>query len=332
MSWKNPAGSGAQCRYKGGSSQAHPVGATQTALAKKYVFESCTNGAHPGAEIIADFVKLRVDNGDSYQPRTRVRAVLGEVSPCANRGPSRRIPALPFPQYAGTDFAPHPTLGLEIGKRHLLLSLKEGANVDDIGALEALSGGHLVGAIPEVALVILEFPWSEDFPALEAAHAGLSSHPAVSAVSYDMLLAETVAPPARTYPSNSPGLPWRWGRADPPGTVGNWGLRYVRAPLAWNANAALRKRGASVPVIVVDAGFQRHEDLQGILTLAKQVTFDSSGNLVESNGVYGHSTRTYLTANIGTESLGKTGKTLGFERHARDGRETFERSCEMPVV
>ncbi|MDX2053718.1 MAG: S8 family serine peptidase [Polyangiaceae bacterium] len=322
FTWKNPAGSGGQCRYKGASSQAHPVGPTQTALAQKYVFDSCTSGARPGTEIVADFVKLHVDNGDSYQPRTEVRAQLEEVSPCVSRGVSRRIPALPFPSYGASEFAPHPTFGLEIGKRHLLLSLKDDANMDDIRAIEGLSGGRIVGAISEVALVVLEFPWEEDFAALAEAQAAIGSHPAVSAVSYDMLLQESAVPRPRTYPAPSPGLPWTWGGADRPGTTGNWGLRYIRAPLAWNANAALRKRAASVPVIVVDSGFQRHEDLQGILTLAKQVTFDQGGNLVVSPGVYQDNDPVVAETSHGTATAGIIGARWGNGRYI-DGVTPF---------
>jgi len=64
------------CRYRGGSSQAHPNNATQLALARQYVFQSCSNGAAVGARIAASRVSVRVDNGDSNPGATRVAVPL----------------------------------------------------------------------------------------------------------------------------------------------------------------------------------------------------------------------------------------------------------------
>lgn len=70
------AGATVTCSYRGGSSQAHPSGATQLALAREYRFRSCTNGATTGATVPAVRLEVRVANGDSNQPSTRVAVPL----------------------------------------------------------------------------------------------------------------------------------------------------------------------------------------------------------------------------------------------------------------
>lgn len=70
------------CRYRGGASQAHPQGATQLALATRYVFDFCTGqgmGLAAGSAVQVDRVKLHLDNGDSWQPMTRVEVTLSET-------------------------------------------------------------------------------------------------------------------------------------------------------------------------------------------------------------------------------------------------------------
>lgn len=71
-----------KCRYRGGSSQAHPQGATQLGLATRYVFDFCTGrgmGLAAGSAVQVDRVKLHLDNGDSYRPMTRVEVTLTEA-------------------------------------------------------------------------------------------------------------------------------------------------------------------------------------------------------------------------------------------------------------
>jgi hypothetical protein len=64
------------CTYRGGSSQSHPSGATQLALARQYQFRACSNGTAAGGTIAATNVTVRVDNGDSNAPSTRVAVQL----------------------------------------------------------------------------------------------------------------------------------------------------------------------------------------------------------------------------------------------------------------
>lgn len=70
------AGSTVTCSYRGGSSQAHPSGSNQLALARQYLLQSCSNGAVAGATVEAVTVTVRVDNGDSHQASTRIAVPL----------------------------------------------------------------------------------------------------------------------------------------------------------------------------------------------------------------------------------------------------------------
>jgi hypothetical protein len=65
------------CSYRGGSSQANPSGATQIALGRRYLFTGCSNGALSGTRVSASGVTVRVNNGASSYPSTRIAVSLG---------------------------------------------------------------------------------------------------------------------------------------------------------------------------------------------------------------------------------------------------------------
>jgi Tol biopolymer transport system component len=79
------------CRYKGGSSQAHPTSASELAKASKYLFDHCTGPSHyaVGTVVSADHFTLHVVNGDTNKPSTAVRASLAEVCPSTVKPPCR---------------------------------------------------------------------------------------------------------------------------------------------------------------------------------------------------------------------------------------------------
>ncbi|MCC7386416.1 MAG: PKD domain-containing protein [Deltaproteobacteria bacterium] len=87
--FRDPAtGTTHSCRYKGGASQAHPNSPSQIALGLFYNFLSCTNGMVPGSVAGADYIRLRVANGDSYLAVTEVRVTLREPTGQCAGGPT----------------------------------------------------------------------------------------------------------------------------------------------------------------------------------------------------------------------------------------------------
>lgn len=64
------------CEYESGSNQSHPTSAAQLALAARYTFDRCSNGAAAGARVLASTVTVRVESGDNHLPSTRVAVPL----------------------------------------------------------------------------------------------------------------------------------------------------------------------------------------------------------------------------------------------------------------
>jgi len=95
---------------------------------------------------------------------------------------------------------------------------------------------------------------------------------------------EAEDPAVRDSSSNTPkGLDpnrWIWKA---PTTAGNWGLEAMHVPQLWNLNDAVKRRGHSVFIGIVDAGFQDddrdgrndHPDLAHLET----IVFDGEGDL-----------------------------------------------------
>ena len=71
-----------ECRYRGGSSQANPVGSTQISLGRRYLYLWCSNGARPGDTQTADRFFLTVNNGSSRFGTTEVQLTVREKQPC----------------------------------------------------------------------------------------------------------------------------------------------------------------------------------------------------------------------------------------------------------
>lgn len=101
------------------------------------------------------------------------------------------------------------------------------------------------------------------------------------------------APSSDTSNESSPA-PWIWSLpisvSAPP--QGNWGLKAIRVPQLWNLNYFIARQNRSVPVGILDAGFEDrnadgvddHSDLQNL----KLIMFDEKGQSVPGANVSYH--------------------------------------------
>jgi hypothetical protein len=64
------------CLYRGGASVWHPVTPAGIAAGEKYEFVACTDGAIPGDDVVADYFKIHVLNGDQQAGTTTVELLI----------------------------------------------------------------------------------------------------------------------------------------------------------------------------------------------------------------------------------------------------------------
>jgi hypothetical protein len=154
--------------------------------------------------------------------------------------------AAPLPDHGLADFAVNPTLGIPTGKRHLLVFFATDAEGDAISTAIADAGVTIAGSAPELRYAVVTIPADGSWDTLERARAALAAHPAVAAVTHDLLLSSTIMP-AQSSVLRTPGpLPNRTQHS-PQGTPGDWWLPAIGAPQAWNAVPALRWLHARAP-------------------------------------------------------------------------------------
>lgn len=155
--------------------------------------------------------------------------------------------------------------GMSVSHNTMLLLPATGATVGDINAFLEEIDGLVVGGAPGAVGVaagplVVRVP-GNDHAAFDALLSRVREDARIAAAAQDVEVSPTLVPgPASDMP---PPLIWSWRS-----TVGdgNWGMELSRAPQMWNLNAALRKRGSSVPTGVVDFGFAgSHPDLGLIL-------------------------------------------------------------------
>ncbi len=159
----------------------------------------------------------------------------------------------PLPSYGATDFAPHPALGIPTGRRHLLVAFADDADGAALADALAAAGVTVAGGNVELGLAFVTVPEDRGWEGLDAARAALAGHPAVAAAAYDLQLSPDFMPAPRA------------GRPPP----GAWWQGAIGAQQAWNAVPALRwihqQQPRTVRVGVIDTGFRRHQDLDGVM-------------------------------------------------------------------
>jgi alpha-tubulin suppressor-like RCC1 family protein len=248
-----------------------------------YALEACSNGALPGDRVQALALHMNITSANPNAAETIVRV---QVDTCGDGfGLQER---LDFPAFGPDEFALNPLLGVETGRTHLLTMWRPGSSWSDIRDALAPVRGHIVSAAPDIGYATVTLDGVESFVQLAAAVDALRESPNVYGVSYDFLLTSSNVPRHRTdFPPTAPGgssptygrRPYDWmhnpgewqtgtfSSGQDPRTVvgGNWGARYVRAPVAWNLLPALTRAGAArapISVAILDGTtFTKHADL-----------------------------------------------------------------------
>lgn len=189
--------------------------------------------------------------------------------------PTREGPVLkdmPFVTLRRDDFAVHPRIGVELGRRHLVVLLRADADDAALRAALAAVGGALAGLDAALRLAFVQLPEGTGWEGLDAALATLAAHPAVESVTLDPVLEPAVAPPPRDGQVGHRSVNWMadggW----------NWGLKAIGAPQAWNLVPFLRALEAEQPrrvsVGVIDTSFNAHPDLAGVFSFQHRALGD----------------------------------------------------------
>jgi hypothetical protein len=163
----------------------------------------------------------------------------------------------------------HPeATGMLISHNTMLVLPVVDATVGEINQLLGDLGAVVVGATPgsvgvAAGPLMVRLPGA-DHESLDATVAALLADESIAAAAPDVAISVALEANQST---DVPSPGWGWGT---PPTGGNWGLELSRVPQMWNLNDALTKRGASVPIGVVDVGFSlNHPDLVYANTPAK---------------------------------------------------------------
>lgn len=191
-------------------------------------------------------------------------------SPSADAGTVSPYGEQEFPALSPADFEVGEATGFALARRHLLLAFRPDASESEAARVVRSTGGRLVGALGAAHVVMVQLPEGTSTAARLATIERLGAEAAVAAVTEDVLVGTTVAPPRNeTYGQ------WDWDA--PAVSPGNHALRAMGMPIAWNLNDMVRPVAAQrrVRVGVIDGTIQRHGDLvPDILTIVGEATPD----------------------------------------------------------
>lgn len=158
-----------------------------------------------------------------------------------------------------------------VASRDLLVSFAPETTVATANALLAELDAVIAGALPPMGVVLLRrHVGAADLDTLVALQREVDAHPAVHAAALNVYLAAERLPPHGPRPTGPGTRPWIWdvqrfGVAGPQPDRGNWFLKAIRMPQAWNLyeRAARSPAAASVAVGVLDVetADPAHEDL-----------------------------------------------------------------------
>jgi len=159
-----------------------------------------------------------------------------------------QIADLPFPDPDPADLvAPS---GIPISVRDLLVEFQDTASVGQVNALLQSISAEIVGAntLGKLVLVRLLGP-SNLTRVLDAQHTLLAS-PLVRSASINYGMEDERLPPHNTDTGNN-----RWTWEVPPNlSSGDWGLKAIRMPQAWNLYDRLALLDDTIEVLIMDAG------------------------------------------------------------------------------
>jgi subtilisin family serine protease len=183
-----------------------------------------------------------------------IRAVPLQVTvpllrlPGAPEEPARdRIPDLPLPEPLSEDIvAPQ---GIPISVRDVIVVLRETATVGEVNALLSLLSADIVGTAPQCRLLLLGLVGPSDLQRVQVAELAARTQNSVAGASINYALEPDLLPPHNVDPDNNR---WTW-EVPLNGASGDWGLKHIRQPQAWNLVDHAVRRGATIDALVVEA-------------------------------------------------------------------------------
>lgn len=211
-----------------------------------YSVEMTVPGSHPYATASLPDVEARID------------VVIRQLDGPPDAPVADHLPDLPFPPLRLEDVDLHPVFGIETARTRLVLGFEADATVAEANDVLASTGVRVLGAIPELGLVLARTDdWGEgEFLPLTNALESLRGQEAVEFAALDPLVEDDAVPAQAETAVSTQG--WTW---DFPGTGANWGLESSRFPQAWNLLETVRRRANDIATGVVDSGFDAHPDL-----------------------------------------------------------------------
>ncbi len=187
------------------------------------------------------------------------------------------------------------SVGVRLNRRQLIVQLKPDVSPDNIealaGTLDGKYGAKIVNAIPEIGVIVVsvadEFSADMQIPAQISSQVTNAQIPSVKSVlslgdfrkklleEPEILLAapNTLIGVSRIpAPTNGKGRDrggavhhwdWKTGVGSPASQKrdGNWGLKFMNFPSAWNFRDAIKKVGQPPLIGILDSGFASHDDV-----------------------------------------------------------------------
>lgn len=174
---------------------------------------------------------------------------------------NQHLPRISFQETPAEDITDTGSLSLSI--RDLLVIFQETATVGEVNSLLESLSATIAGGIPEAHLLLLRLTGPSDLQRVLDAQAALASNPIVSAVSLNTVSEPNMLPPHNI---NKWDTLWTWEIPYNPAS-GNWGLKAIRMPQAWNladyASRQMKSHAAiSVGVLEVEGVIGVHEDMK----------------------------------------------------------------------
>ena len=208
----------------------------------------------------------------------QIRVVLEGLSAPANELANDHIPAITFPLRPDGDLSPHPDYGFLASRTRIMLGFKDDATVAEANAAMQSANVVIIGGLTNVEVLLVEAEDTPDFSGLNTAIDALRGDPAVdfAAMSREVAVHEIPQPAEKDLfeaPNDEAPTDWRFDQSEiglsKLGTGGNWGTEASRLPQMWNFREEVVTRGnyESIRTAVIDAGFEKHPDLDANLTI-----------------------------------------------------------------
>jgi len=138
--------------------------------------------------------------------------------------------------------------GIPISIRDLIVIFTETATVGQVNALIQSLPAVIVGGNPMGKTLLLRLTGASDLQRVLDAVASLLTNPLVRAASINHGVAPDALPPHNVDTTNN-----RWTWENPPNlATGNWGLKAIRAPQAWNLFDFSVRKNAAIAALVTE--------------------------------------------------------------------------------